>query len=65
MTTTKPINTASQSTAATTTSRTAPTRTISVGGTPFAYRELGPHTGVPLVLLWIVWRRLQAVEVAT
>ena len=33
------------------TSKTAPTRTIDVGGTPFAYRELGPRTGVPLVLL--------------
>ena len=33
------------------TSRTAPTRTINVGGTPFAYRELGPRTGVPLVFL--------------
>ena len=38
-------------TAATTTWRTAPTRTISVGGTPFVYRELGPRTGVPLVFL--------------
>ena len=45
MTTTKPLNTGSQ------TSRTAPTRTIDVGGTPFAYRELGPRTGVPLVFL--------------
>jgi len=36
MTTTTPLNTASQSTAATTTSRTAPTRTINVDGTPFA-----------------------------
>jgi len=43
--------TAPQPTAATTTSRTAPTRTISVGGTPFAYRELGPRGGVPLVFL--------------
>ena len=51
MTTTKPLNTGSQSTTATTTSRTAPTRTINVGGTPFAYRELGPRTGVPLVFL--------------
>ena len=33
------------------TSRTAPTRTIDVGGTPFAYRELGPRGGVPLVFL--------------
>jgi pimeloyl-ACP methyl ester carboxylesterase len=40
-----------QSTAATATSRTAPTRIIHVGGTPFAYRELGPRTGVPLVFL--------------
>src|SRR5205809_3210930 len=51
MTTTTPLNTTSQSTAATTTSRTAPTHTITVGGTPFAYRELGPRTGVPLVFL--------------
>jgi pimeloyl-ACP methyl ester carboxylesterase len=51
MTTTKPLNTGSQPAAPTTTSRTAPTRTIDVGGTPFAYRELGPRTGVPLVLL--------------
>jgi pimeloyl-ACP methyl ester carboxylesterase len=51
MTTTKPFNTASPSTAATMTSRTAPTRTIDVGGTPFAYRELGPRTGVPVVFL--------------
>src|SRR6478736_3475604 len=50
MTTTKPLNTAPQTTT-TITSRTAPTRTISVGGTPFVYRELGPHTGVPLVFL--------------
>jgi pimeloyl-ACP methyl ester carboxylesterase len=33
------------------TSRTAPTRTIDVGGTPFVYRELGPRGGVPLVFL--------------
>jgi len=51
MTTTKPLNTDSQSTTATTTWKTAPTRTINVGGTPFAYRELGPRTGVPLVFL--------------
>ena len=30
---------------------TAPTRTIEVGGTPFAYREFGPSTGVPMVSL--------------
>jgi pimeloyl-ACP methyl ester carboxylesterase len=29
----------------------APAKTVDVGGTPFAYRELGPAAGVPLVLL--------------
>jgi len=29
----------------------APTRTIEVDGVPFAYRELGPDSGVPLVFL--------------
>jgi pimeloyl-ACP methyl ester carboxylesterase len=48
---TAPVETTPQSTAATTIWRTAPTRTITVGGTPFAYRELGPRTGVPLVFL--------------
>jgi pimeloyl-ACP methyl ester carboxylesterase len=33
------------------TSKTAPTRTLDVGGTSFAYRELGPRGGVPLVFL--------------
>ncbi|MGH8446446.1 MAG: alpha/beta fold hydrolase [Solimonas sp.] len=28
-----------------------PTRTIGVGGVPFAYRELGPDSGVPVVFL--------------
>jgi pimeloyl-ACP methyl ester carboxylesterase len=28
-----------------------PTRTIDVNGTPFAYRELGPRGGIPLVML--------------
>ena len=28
-----------------------PTRTIDVGGTTFAYRELGPDGGVPVVFL--------------
>lgn len=28
-----------------------PTRTIDVGGTTFAYRELGPDGGIPVVLL--------------
>ncbi len=31
--------------------RTAPTRTITAGGVTFAYRELGPRGGVPLVFL--------------
>ena len=51
MTLTKPVEAGLQSTAATTTSKSAPTFTINVGGTPFAYREFGPRTGVPLVLL--------------
>src|SRR5215211_2305915 len=29
----------------------APTRTVSAGGVDFAYRELGPTTGVPVVFL--------------
>lgn len=28
-----------------------PTRTVNVGGVPFAYRELGPAFGVPVVFL--------------
>jgi len=51
MTRTTLVETGPQSTAATTTWRTAPTRTITAGGTLFAYRELGPRTGVPLVFL--------------
>jgi pimeloyl-ACP methyl ester carboxylesterase len=31
--------------------RTTPTQTVDVGGTTFAYRELGPRGGVPLVFL--------------
>ena len=31
--------------------RDAPTRTVTAGGVRFAYRELGPRTGVPVVLL--------------
>ena len=31
--------------------RTAPTHTISAGGVDFAYRQLGPSTGVPVVFL--------------
>ncbi len=34
-----------------TTWNTAPTQTVDVGGTPFAYRELGPRGGTPLVFL--------------
>ncbi|PTQ70486.1 hypothetical protein C8K61_106212 [Pseudomonas sp. GV071] len=29
----------------------APTRSVTVGGTAFAYRDLGPRSGVPLLLL--------------
>jgi pimeloyl-ACP methyl ester carboxylesterase len=50
MTPTTPVEAGPQSTAATT-SKSTPTRTVSVDGTPFAYRELGPRTGVPLVFL--------------
>jgi len=31
--------------------RDAPTTTVDVGGTPFAYRQVGPDGGVPLVVL--------------
>ncbi len=31
--------------------RTAPTKTVDVGGTTFAYRELGPATGIPVIFL--------------
>ncbi len=31
--------------------KVASTRTVSVGGVDFAYRELGPTTGVPVVFL--------------
>src|SRR3954465_13962033 len=33
------------------TSVTAVTKTVAVDGTPFAYREVGPTTGVPVVFL--------------
>ena len=36
---------------ATTRHRDVPTKTVDVGGTKFAYRELGPQTGVPVILL--------------
>jgi pimeloyl-ACP methyl ester carboxylesterase len=29
----------------------APTKTVDVGGTPFAYREVGPATGTPVIFL--------------
>src|SRR5436190_14810383 len=38
-------------TGANTTWKTAPTQTINAGGVQFAYRELGPSTGVPVVFL--------------
>ena len=31
--------------------KVAPTRTVAVGGVDFAYRELGPTTGVPVIFL--------------
>src|SRR3954454_2328471 len=34
-----------------TTWKTAPTQTINAGGVQFAYRELGPSGGVPVVFL--------------
>jgi pimeloyl-ACP methyl ester carboxylesterase len=39
------------STTTATTWNFAPTRTLDVAGTPFAYRELGPRGGVPVVFL--------------
>ena len=48
---TEPVDAASQSAAATTTWKNAPTQTLDVGGTSFAYRELGPRGGTPLVFL--------------
>jgi pimeloyl-ACP methyl ester carboxylesterase len=43
--------TMTSSTTSPATSSTAPTRTIDVDGTPFAYREFGPRGGTPLVFL--------------
>jgi pimeloyl-ACP methyl ester carboxylesterase len=43
--------TAHSPSAATTTWRNAPTRMLNAGGVTFAYRELGPRGGVPLVFL--------------
>src|SRR5687767_14688441 len=31
--------------------RHAPTKGVDVGGTTFVYRQLGPHTGVPVIFL--------------
>src|SRR6202045_2702256 len=33
------------------TSKEAVTKTVAVEGTPFAYREVGPATGIPVVFL--------------
>jgi acetyl esterase len=40
-----------ESTATSATSNEAVTKTVEVEGTPFAYREVGPTTGVPVVFL--------------
>jgi pimeloyl-ACP methyl ester carboxylesterase len=48
---TEPVNGASQPATATTSWNNTPTQTLDVGGTPFAYRELGPRGGTPLVFL--------------
>jgi pimeloyl-ACP methyl ester carboxylesterase len=45
------MTTVSTPTGANTTWKNAPTQTISAGGVRFAYRELGPSTGVPVVFL--------------
>src|ERR671915_1243196 len=37
--------------ASSTTWKNAPTQTINAGGVEFAYRQLGPSTGVPVVFL--------------
>src|SRR6266487_1290499 len=42
---------APQGAAANTTWQDTPTQTINVGGVEFAYRQLGPDTGVPVVFL--------------
>src|SRR3954447_11669806 len=34
-----------------TTYANAPTKTVDIGGTTFAYRELGPASGVPVIFL--------------
>ncbi len=48
---TEPLNGASQSAPATAAWKDTPTQTLDVGGTSFAYRELGPRGGTPLVFL--------------
>ena len=39
---------------------TAPTRYVEGGGIRFAYRQLGPSTGTPLVLLQHFWGNIDA-----
>jgi pimeloyl-ACP methyl ester carboxylesterase len=46
-----PTGAALNTTSLNTTWKTAPTQTINVGGVQFAYRQLGPSTGVPVVFL--------------
>jgi pimeloyl-ACP methyl ester carboxylesterase len=48
---TKAMTTVPAPTGANTAWKTAPTQTINAGGVQFAYRELGPSTGVPVVFL--------------
>jgi pimeloyl-ACP methyl ester carboxylesterase len=45
------VQTAPTGAALNTTWQTAPTHTINAGGVEFAYRQLGPRTGVPVVFL--------------
>src|SRR5204863_4439144 len=47
----KAMTTTPAPTGANTTWKSAPTHTINAGGVQFAYRELGPRTGVPVVFL--------------
>src|SRR3954471_9166995 len=47
----KAMTTIPAPTGANTTWKTAPTPTINAGGVEFAYRQLGPSTGVPVVFL--------------
>src|SRR5947208_8881486 len=47
----KAMTTIPAPTGANTTWKSAPTHTVNAGGVEFAYRELGPSTGVPVVFL--------------